>query len=105
MFLSLTLHERNLLSLDFLENISKAATTLFLEQKEKKETKVPPQVAQQQENVSVAMDGGWQPGMVLFVCCLDLHDFHAAFFPSKAQVCRICMLTQAGTTPIFTGTG
>ncbi|CAB1104498.1 unnamed protein product [Ectocarpus sp. CCAP 1310/34] len=35
-FLSLTLHERNLLSLDFLEHISKAATTLFLEQKEKK---------------------------------------------------------------------
>eukprot|EP00752_Nemacystus_decipiens_P007986 g7135.t1 len=49
-FLSLTLHERNLLSLDFLENISKAATTLFLEQKEKKKfTKLPPQVAQQQE--------------------------------------------------------
>lgn len=30
-FLSLTLHERNLLSLDFLGHISRAATTLFLE--------------------------------------------------------------------------
>ncbi|CAN0088492.1 unnamed protein product [Ectocarpus sp. 6 AP-2014] len=39
-FLSLTLHERNLLSLDFLEHISKAATTLFLEQKEKKKMKM-----------------------------------------------------------------
>lgn len=39
-FLSLTLHERNLLSLDFLEHISKAATTLFLEQKEMKKMKL-----------------------------------------------------------------
>ena len=31
-FLSLTLHERNLLSLDFLKYISKAAAALFLEQ-------------------------------------------------------------------------
>eukprot|EP00903_Cladosiphon_okamuranus_P011855 g11137.t1 len=52
-FLSLTLHERNLLSLDFLENISKAATTLFLEQKEKKKVKVPPQVVQQEEKCAL----------------------------------------------------
>lgn len=40
-FLSLTLHERNLLSLDFMEHISKAATTLFLEQRAKKTKKTP----------------------------------------------------------------
>lgn len=40
-FLSLTLHERNLLSLDFMEHISKAAATLFLEHKAKKKTKRP----------------------------------------------------------------
>lgn len=63
-FLSLTLHERNLLSLDFLENISKAATTLFLEQKEKKKTKVPPQVTQHQEKVSQGVRDGNPVG-----CC------------------------------------
>lgn len=57
-FLSLTLHERNLLSLDFLENISKAATTLFLEQTERNKTKVPPQVAQHQEKVSQGVGDG-----------------------------------------------
>lgn len=46
MFLSLTLHERNMLSLDFLDHISKAATTLFLEQRENKKIKVPAQVSQ-----------------------------------------------------------
>ncbi|CAN0063883.1 unnamed protein product [Pylaiella littoralis] len=45
-FLSLTLHERNMLSLDFLEHISKAATTLFLEQKKTNEIKMPAQVSQ-----------------------------------------------------------
>ncbi len=67
MFLSLTLHERNLLSLDFLENISKAATTLFLEQKETKIVKVPCEVAkqqqqqqqQQQQREEVSPPAGW----------------------------------------------
>eukprot|EP00904_Undaria_pinnatifida_P012456 jgi/Undpi1/8340/HiC_scaffold_25.g10809.m1 len=43
-FLSLTLHERNLLSMDFLKHISKAATSLFREQQLAKHY---PQVAQE----------------------------------------------------------
>lgn len=84
MFLSLTLHERNLLSLDFLENISKAATTLFLEQKEKKKKiKVPAQAAQQQQE-KVSASGGHGSAVKWMMCPCGI------FHPKYIKVCLPC---------------